>query len=84
MDNEHAERRTPLWATALVVFIGAFTCQCILNWDAILVQGFKAIQWDSILASAFGAIVLIWVMPAGQREEITTLGIGKLKARKLQ
>ena len=84
MEDEQSELKKPLWPTVLVVLASSLIVQCILNWDAILGQGFKAFQWDNFLAGAFGAFVLIWVMPGGQREGITTLGIGRLAAKKLQ
>jgi hypothetical protein len=89
MEDEQSERKKPpAWtgpvAAGLTALAAAFLAQCILNWDAILGQGFKALQWDSVLPGAVGGFVLIWVMPVGQRREITTLGIGQFTAKKLR
>ena len=88
MEDERSEpKEKPLW-TGLGVLSGMFIAQCIhqhiLHWHAFSGQEFKAFRWDDFLVSAFGAFVLTWVVPVGQRKEITTLGIGEATTKKLR
>jgi hypothetical protein len=84
MGGEHSELKKRLRG-GLGVLAGMFIGQCIYTWHAFPDQGFKAFQWDRFLFAAFGAIsVIIGVWLVGQRKEITTLGVGEAKAKKLR
>jgi len=90
MEDEQAERETPLWQTALAVLPGIFLTQYIFNGhvfhDQGLMAGLKTFRWDNILPPALGAIVLLRLLPPRpvRNKETTTLGLGRFTAKKLQ
>jgi hypothetical protein len=68
--------------TMLATFL---TCNYIFQWHVIRDHGFKAVRYDDFLNQAIGAIgasICLWLI--GRNQEITTLGIGELTAKKLR
>ena len=71
------------------VLVGMLIGQCIvINWHRFHDHGFigfKAVRWDDFFVRALGVIGLtICFCLLDQDTEITTLGIGGLKAKKLR
>jgi hypothetical protein len=93
MGDEHSEpKKNPIW-TGLGVLSGVFIAQCIhqhiLHWHAFrdqgLMAGFKTVRWDDFLVRALTAGGgLIVALLLAQPQEITTLGVGEVTAKKLR
>ncbi len=71
--------------TMFVMLATFLACNYIFQWHVIRDHGFKAVRYDHFLNQAIGVIggiICSWLL--GRQDEITTLGIGGLKAKKLQ
>jgi hypothetical protein len=74
-----------LLRTLLAMLAGFLIGNYIVQWHVIRDHGFKAVRYDHFLNQAIGVIgasICLWLL--GRHEEVTTLGIGELTAKKLR
>jgi hypothetical protein len=89
MADEHSELQKALWS-GLASVAGMLIGQCIVIYvhafrDHGFKAAFKAAQWDGFFVHAiavFSALIVLGLVM--QHKEVTTLGIGGLKAKKLR
>jgi MFS superfamily sulfate permease-like transporter len=84
MEDEHSESKKPIWVLVGVSVGISIVLEWMLNWPAVHGQGFNPFQWDNLLAMVVGVVASRWLVRQRKVDQVTTLGIGEITAKKLQ